>query len=63
MIWSTVADLAATAPMILALLLFLLGFILLGSLALCLRGTAAKERPAIIKALAEFFRSLRGRGR
>ncbi|WP_035849986.1 hypothetical protein [Kitasatospora azatica] len=58
--WSVLGDIASASPWLVLFLLFIVVSALVASMALCLRGTQAVERPAIIRALAELVRALRG---
>ena len=53
--WSLLGELALAAPWLLAVLLGVLALIVLVSLPLSLRDSAASERPEIIRALADFW--------
>jgi hypothetical protein len=61
--WSALGEIASASPWLVLFLLFILAAALVASMALCLRGTQAVERPAIIRALAELIRALRGEPR
>ncbi|WBP89190.1 hypothetical protein [Kitasatospora cathayae] len=61
--WSILGDIASASPWLVLFLLLILAAALVASMALCLRGTQAGERPAIIRALAELVRALRGGAR
>ncbi|WP_327698657.1 hypothetical protein [Streptomyces sp. NBC_00459] len=54
--WSVLGELALAAPWLVVLLFGVLALIVLVSLPLSLRGSEAKERPEIIRALADFWR-------
>lgn len=54
--WSVLGELALTAPWLLAVLLGSLFLMVLISLPLALRGSDAKDRPDIIRALSDFWR-------
>ncbi|MFI2431862.1 hypothetical protein [Streptomyces sp. NPDC018693] len=54
--WPVLSELALSAPMLLALVLGSVLVVMLVSLPLSLRGSDAKERPDIIRALADFWR-------
>lgn len=61
--WSVLAELASASPWLVLSLLFFPAAMLFASFALCIRGTSAGERPAIIRAFAELVRSVRGNRR
>ncbi|MFE2883174.1 hypothetical protein [Streptomyces sp. NPDC059272] len=54
--WSVMSELAMAAPWVVVALVAVLFLIVLVSLPLSLWGSAANERPEIIRALAEFWR-------
>ncbi|OPC76546.1 hypothetical protein B4N89_46915 [Embleya scabrispora] len=60
---SVLGEIASASPWLVLFLLFILVVALVASMALCLRGTRAVERPAIIRALADLVRALRGGAR
>ncbi|WP_329078328.1 hypothetical protein [Streptomyces niveus] len=54
--WSTLGELVLASPWLFVCLIAALCLMVLLSLPLSLRGSEAAERPAIIRALADFWR-------